>query len=191
MYLRFGKRALDLSLCLAGLAVLSPVMAMTAVLIRVLSGSPVLFRQIRPGRGGKPFSILKFRSMSAGRITPLGAWLRRLSLDELPQLLNVLRGDMSLVGPRPLLMDYLPRYNARQARRNEVLPGVTGWAQVNGRNALSWDKKFEFDVWYVEHASLLVDLRILAMTVVRVVRPKGIAAEGYDSMPDFMGSEEK
>jgi lipopolysaccharide/colanic/teichoic acid biosynthesis glycosyltransferase len=164
------------------------------LLIRLRLGSPVLFRQVRPGYGGRPFTILKFRTMidtlpgqdafstDAERLTPFGALLRRLSLDEFPELLNVLRGEMSLVGPRPLLMEYLPRYNAEQARRHDVLPGVTGWAQINGRNALSWDKKFELDVWYVDHIGLWLDLRILALTVLKVLRPEGIVA-----MDKFMG----
>lgn len=143
--------------------------------------------------------IFKFRTMidsapgeagRGGRIPPLGTWLRTASLDELPQLVNVLRGDMSLVGPRPLLMEYLDRYSAEQSRRHEVLPGVTGWAQVNGRNALSWEKKFALDVWYVDHVSFWLDLRILAMTAARLVLPKGITAAGHETMPDFMGSEE-
>lgn len=183
-----------------GLIVLSPVLAVTAVLVRMRLGPPVLFRQIRPGRGGKPFTLLKFKSMFAPapgkehldtdheRTPPFGVWLRSVSLDEIPQLLNVLRGDMSLVGPRPLKMVYLERYSAEQARRLDVLPGVTGWAQVNGRNALSWERKFELDVWYVDHLGLWLDLRILAKTVARVVRPSGVSATGHATMPDFMGS---
>jgi sugar transferase EpsL len=175
-------------------------MAVTAVLIRIRLGSPVLFRQVRPGRGAQPFTILKFRSMfpprpgtehldtDSERTPPLGLWLRRLSIDEFPQLINVLRGDMSLVGPRPLRLEYVERFNAEQARRLDVLPGVTGWAQVKGRNALTWEQKFELDVWYVDHMSFWVDLRILLMTVARVVRQSGVTAEGHSSMPSFTGS---
>lgn len=189
MYRSCLKRLLDAAVSLVALIALLPVLALVAASIRLRLGSPVFFRQVRPGLAGKPFTILKFRTMDEGeRIPPLGARLRRASLDELPQLVNVLRGDMSLVGPRPLRMEYLPRYSPEQARRHEVPPGVTGWAQVNGRNALSWEKKFELDVWYVDHVSFGLDLRILALTAARLVRPSGISAAGHETMPDFMGS---
>lgn len=198
MYRAFGKRALDFAASLAGLLVLSPVLLVLALLVRAKLGSPVLFRQVRPGFKGRPFTILKFRTMrdprpgedafatDAERLTPFGSFLREASLDELPELINILRGEMSLVGPRPLLMEYLPRYSPEQARRHDVRPGVTGWAQVNGRNAISWEKKFELDVWYVDHLSLGLDLRILAMTFGRVAAKEGIVSE-----TKFMGSERK
>lgn len=203
VYRRFGKRALDLALTLPGLVVATPVMAGVAVAIRLDMGSPVLFRHQRPGKDGRPFVLLKFRTMSDARdddgnplpdeqrLTKVGALVRRLSLDELPQLLNVLKGDMSLVGPRPLLMEYLERYSAEQARRHDVKPGITGWAQVNGRNALSWDEKFALDVHYVDHVSLTLDLKILAKTLAKVFRSEGISAAGHVTMPVFMGSNAK
>lgn len=201
MYARFLKRPFDALVSFCLLAALSPVMALTALAILFSMGRPVNFRQVRPGRGGRPFTIYKFRTMTVpekgapdsdeARLTPLGSFLRRASLDELPQLVNVLRGEMSLVGPRPLLMEYLPRYSPRQARRHEVRPGITGWAQVNGRNALSWEARFELDVWYVENVSLLTDLRVLALTAKRLVRPSGISAAGHATMPPFMGSKEQ
>jgi sugar transferase EpsL len=201
-YRLFGKRCLDIVLSLIGLLVLGPVMAVVAVLVRLRLGSPVLFRQLRPGRDAKPFKIMKFRSMfpprpgtehldtDSERTPKLGIWLRKLSLDEFPQLFNVLRGDMSLVGPRPLRMEYVARYSPRQRRRLEALPGVTGLAQVKGRNSLTWDEKFELDVHYVDHMSLWLDVRIIFLTVWRLVRPQGIAAEGHTSMPNFLGSGE-
>jgi lipopolysaccharide/colanic/teichoic acid biosynthesis glycosyltransferase len=161
----------------------------------------VLFRQERPGLGGRPFLVAKFRTMSNAsgadgtqlpddvRLTLLGRFLRATSIDELPQLWNVLRGELSLVGPRPLLMQYLPRYTPEQARRHDVLPGMTGWAQVNGRNAITWDEKFDLDVWYVDHWTLALDLKILAMTVVRVLNRSGISREGHVTTPEFMGSD--
>jgi lipopolysaccharide/colanic/teichoic acid biosynthesis glycosyltransferase len=176
------------------------VLAAVAVAIRVRMGSPVLFRQDRPGLQGRPFRLAKFRTMRAAagptgrplpdgeRLTALGRFLRASSLDELPQLWNVLAGDLSLVGPRPLLMQYLARYSPEQARRHEVRPGITGWAQVNGRNALSWEEKFALDVWYVDHWSLALDLRILALTALQVLRRSGISREGYATMPEFMGT---
>jgi len=178
----------------------APVMAGAAAAIWGSMGSPVFFRQERPGLGGKPFRLVKFRTMTAAsdpatqlqsdgqRLTGLGRFLRRTSIDELPQLWNVVRGEMSLVGPRPLLMQYLPRYSSEQARRHDVLPGITGWAQVHGRNALSWEEKFALDVWYVDHQSFWLDLNILATTVLRVIRPEGIASNGHATMPEFMGS---
>lgn len=193
------KRAIDIVGALAGLIILGPVMLMVAVLVRWNLGAPVLFRQARPGLNGYPFVMLKFRTMrdahdadgnplaDADRLTRVGRFLRATSIDELPELWNVLRGDMSLVGPRPLLMDYLPLYTAEQARRHEVRPGITGWAQVNGRNALSWDDKFALDVWYVDHQCITLDLKILMMTVAKVLRRDGIAAEGEVTMPRFTG----
>lgn len=195
------KRAMDIIGACLGLLVLGPVMLLLARRIRREMGAPVLFRQTRPGRGGKPFEMIKFRSMKdarspdgtplpdAERLTPFGIKLRNSSLDELPELLNVLRGEMSLVGPRPLLMEYLPLYSARQARRHEVRPGITGWAQINGRNALSWPEKFELDLWYVENRSLWLDLKIIARTVHKVLRRDGISAAGEATMPKFTGEE--
>ncbi len=194
------KRALDVVGAATGLIVLSPIMAAAAVAIRRDLGAPVLFRQTRPGFGGRPFELVKFRTMrletasergpaSDGmRLTPLGARLRSLSIDELPTLWNVLRGDMSLVGPRPLLMQYLDRYTPEQARRHEVLPGVTGWAQVHGRNAIGWEEKFALDVWYVDHRTVWLDLEILARTLLGVLRREGISAPGTATMPLFEGS---
>jgi sugar transferase EpsL len=201
MYRHAGKRALDLLTVAPALAVLSPVLAVVAFLVWTRHGTPVLFRQSRPGLGAEPFGILKFRTMvderdrhgellpDEERLTALGRFLRRTSLDELPELFNVLKGEMSLVGPRPLLTEYLGRYTEEQARRHEVKPGITGWAQVNGRNALSWEDKFEHDVWYVDHASLWFDLKILAMTVWQVVTGRGISAEGHATMPVFEGTK--
>ncbi len=197
------KRALDVGVAVAGLVLSAPLLGVLAAAIRVTMGRPVCFRQERPGRGGRPFRIVKFRTMrdtepgedpltsDAMRLTALGGWLRRTSLDELPTLWNVLSGDMSLVGPRPLLMRYLSRYSAEQARRHEVKPGLTGWAQVNGRNAISWEEKFQYDVWYVDHQSLLLDLRILARTALKVLKREGISAGDHATMPEFMGAEAK
>jgi len=194
------KRTLDIVASAAALAVLSPVLVGVALGVRWRLGSPVLFRQTRPGLHGRPFEMIKFRTMTdardasgrplpdAERLPPFGRFLRSTSLDELPELWNVLRGDMSLVGPRPLLMQYLPLYTPEQAQRHEVRPGVTGWAQVNGRNALSWEEKFALDVWYVENQSLGLDLRILAATVRQVLRRDGISAAGEVTMPAFTGS---
>lgn len=189
-----AKRLLDLTLALPGLVLLSPLLLLTALAVRLALGPGVLFRQERPGLHGKPFIILKFRTMRPGpeadaqRLTPLGRFLRSTSLDELPELWNVLRGDMSLVGPRPLLLQYLPRYSPEQARRHEVAPGITGWAQVNGRNALSWDERLALDVWYVDNRSLALDLRILARTIALVLRRQGINAQGQATMSEFLGS---
>ncbi len=194
------KRTFDLLVAAILTFVLLPVLAVVALLIRARMGAPVLFRQVRPGRHGIPFELLKFRTMAEAtdasgqpladglRLTPLGRTLRRLSLDELPQLVNVLRGDMSLVGPRPLLMEYLPLYSAEQARRHEVRPGITGWAQVNGRNDVEWDDRLRRDVWYVDHRSFLLDLRILAMTAGRVFSRRGVSKDGHETMPRFTGS---
>ena len=202
MYQRFGKRFLDLVLVMPALMILAPVLAVLGLLVRWRLGSPAFFRQRRPGFQGRSFTLLKFRTMTdardgegrllrdEGRLTRFGRFLRRTSLDELPELMNVLKGDMHLVGPRPLLVEYLERYTVEQARRHEVKPGITGWAQVNGRNALRWEGKFEFDVWYVDHVSLWLDLKILAMTVWQVVTGKGISAEGHATMPLFEGTEQ-
>ncbi|WP_456599846.1 sugar transferase [Blastococcus sp. SYSU DS0616] len=194
------KRAIDLVVAGVGLLIGAPVMAAIAVAVRRDVGSPVLFRQERPGRNGEPFELIKFRTMrslgdaggvanDAERLTSLGRWLRSTSLDELPTLWNVFRGGMSLVGPRPLLMEYLERYTPEQSRRHEVRPGVTGLAQVRGRNALSWDEKFAADIEYVDNLSPRMDARILAATVAAVLRRKGISAEGVATMPLFQGSQ--
>lgn len=199
LYCRGGKRAFDTVFAAAGLAVLSPVLLLVAAAVRLGMGRPVLFRQVRPGQGGRPFELLKFRTMrnaqdadgrplpDGERLTPFGKFLRRTSLDELPELWNVLCGDMSLVGPRPLLVDYLPLYSPEQARRHEVRPGITGLVQVSGRNALSWEEKFRLDVAYVDRCSLATDLRILALTAAAVVTGRGVAAEGSETMPRFRG----
>ena len=191
------KRLLDIVASAVALVVLSPLIAVVAVLVALKLGRPVLFVQERPGRNARPFTMYKFRTMTsatgpdgqllpdAERLTPFGRLLRSTSLDELPELWNILRGDMSLVGPRPLLMAYLPRYSPHQARRHEVRPGLTGWAQVNGRNATTWDERFELDVWYVDHQSMRLDLRILWRTVQAVVRRDGVSAEGHATMPEF------
>ena len=195
------KNLIDRSLAGIGLVILSPLMLVFAGLIRVRMGKPVLFRQLRIGHREKVFTFLKFRTMTdvrdqtgqlladEQRLTALGRFLRSSSLDELPQIWNVLKGDMSLVGPRPLLPEYLPRYTAFQRRRHEVRPGVTGWVQVNGRNSLTWEQKFELDVWYVDHRSLSLDARILWMTVLQVLRREGISQAGHATMPEFVGSE--
>ena len=193
------KRLFDIVACLAALILFTPVMLMVAWKIRNKLGAPVLFRQIRPGLDGKPFEMVKFRTMrdaidvdgnllpDVERMVPFGNFLRSSSLDELPELWNVLRGDMSLVGPRPLLMEYLPLYSPEQYRRHEVLPGVTGWAQINGRNALSWEEKFKLDVWYVDHRSFWLDLKILFLTIKKVLLRDGISAEGEATMTKFTG----
>ena len=197
------KRIFDL-LLIAFLAVpLMLALGVIALLVRWLLGSPVLFRQTRPGLHGKPFTIYKFRSMTddrdsdgnllpdEDRCPPFGRFLRSTSLDELPELWNVLKGEMSFVGPRPLMMQYLERYNAEQARRHDVLPGITGWAQINGRNAISWTDKFKLDVWYVDHQSLWLDIKILWLTAVKVLKRDGISAPGELTAPEFMGNEDK
>jgi lipopolysaccharide/colanic/teichoic acid biosynthesis glycosyltransferase/glycosyltransferase involved in cell wall biosynthesis len=194
------KRVFDVAVAAAALVILSPPILVTMAVLRCNLGSPVLFRQTRAGLGGEPFCLYKLRTMrdardengdllpDAERLTPVGRLVRRLSLDELPQLWNVLRGDMSLVGPRPLFMAYLERYTQEQARRHEAKPGMTGWAQVNGRNAISWEQKLALDVWYVNNRSLALDLRILALTAVQVLQPRGISAPGHDTMPEFRGT---
>lgn len=194
------KRLIDLMLSIILLLVLFFPLLITCALIRFNLGSPVFFAQRRPGLLGKPFGLVKFRTMTndvddrgsllpdAQRLTRFGKFLRSLSIDELPELWNVIRGDMSLVGPRPLLMEYIPLYTAQQARRHEVRPGITGWAQVNGRNSLSWEEKFALDVWYVDNQSLLLDFRILWLTVLKVLIREGISADGDATMPRFIGS---
>ena len=193
------KRFFDLLLASIAVVMLLPVMLLISLLVRVFLGSPVIFSQVRPGLNGQPFRMVKFRTMldavdaqgnplpDAQRMTRLGGFLRSASLDELPELWNVLKGDMSLVGPRPLLMEYLPLYSAEQSRRHDVRPGMTGWAQVNGRNALSWDEKFRLDVWYVDNRSLWLDIRILFMTIKKVVVRDGISAQGEVTMSKFTG----
>ena len=196
---RVIKRGVDVAASAAGLIVLSPVMGATALAVRLSMGKPVLFRQERPGQDGEPFNILKFRTMhhvnpakgfvdDASRLTEVGKFLRSTSLDELPELFNVLRGDMSLVGPRPLRMKYLERYSPRQARRHEVPPGITGLAQVSGRNGITWEERFEYDVQYVDNWSLLLDAKILLDTILVVLRREGISEEGQATMTEFTGS---
>ncbi len=194
------KRVFDVFISGLALVLLSPLLITLALLVKLRLGSPVLFRQLRPGFRGEPFVIYKFRTMldakdengkflpDAQRLTAFGNFLRGSSLDELPELFNVLKGDMSLVGPRPLIMEYLERYTPEQARRHEAKPGITGWAQINGRNAISWDEKFALDVYYVDKQSFWFDLKILWLTLVKVLRREGISAEGHATMPEFMGS---
>lgn len=195
------KRLLDVTLALILLILLSPIFLLVSILIWVSMGRPVLFRQQRPGMGGQPFMLLKFRTMtfeqdSSGefhsdsvRITLLGKYLRRFSLDELPQLINVLRGEMSFIGPRPLLMEYLPLYSPEQSRRHDVLPGITGWAQVNGRNASSWKQRFEHDLWYVDHISPVLDIKIVGLTIRRIFSGSGVNADNDVTMTKFTGRD--
>jgi sugar transferase EpsL len=199
-YRSIGKRTLDLVVTIPLLVLASPLLALVALLVRMRLGRPVLFRQQRPGLNGRPFALLKFRTMNdnrddrgellpdAERLTPLGRTLRSTSLDELPELLNVLGGQMSLVGPRPLLMHYLDRYTREQIRRHDVKPGITGWAQVNGRNELTWEEKFAFDVWYVDHLSLSLDLKIVWLTVWRILTRQGLNEPGQATAQEFRGS---
>jgi len=194
-----AKRFFDLALSVILLVALSPAMILTACLIRWKIGSPVLFRQTRPGLNGEPFTLYKFRTMTderdeAGnllsdekRLTKTGRLIRKTSLDELPQLINVIKGDLSLVGPRPLLMEYIPLYTKRQWRRHEVKPGITGWAQINGRNKVTWEEKFELDVWYVDHRSFLLDLKILLLTVVKVLKSEGVSQDRHVTAEKFTG----
>jgi sugar transferase EpsL len=194
------KRLFDLTLSIPGLILISPLILVVAALVRIQHGAPILFSQVRPGYQGKLFTLRKFRTMTDARdpqgnllpdeerLTALGRFLRASSLDELPELINVLKGEMSLVGPRPLLVQYLARYSAEQARRHQVLPGMTGWAQVNGRNAITWEDKFNLDVWYVDHCSLSLDLKILGLTLLKVIRREGISQPGHATAEEFMGS---
>jgi len=196
-----SKRMFDLVLTVPGMILMGPLLLIVAGLSWLLQGRPILFRQVRPGYRAAPFTLYKFRTMTEGgtqegdsrsdaeRLTPFGRFLRSFSLDELPELFNVLRGEMSLVGPRPLLMQYLERYSPEQARRHEVLPGLTGWTQVNGRNAISWEQKFRFDVWYVDNWSLGLDLRILLLTIWKVLRREGISQPGQATAEEFKGSD--
>jgi lipopolysaccharide/colanic/teichoic acid biosynthesis glycosyltransferase len=196
-----GKRLFDLALTIPGLVVISPFLGIIALALRISQGSPVFYRQTRPGYKGQLFTNLKFRTMrdskgpdghflpDSQRLTPFGRFLRSTSLDELPELFNVLRGEMSLVGPRPLLTAYLERYSPEQARRHDTLPGMTGWAQVNGRNALAWEDKFRLDVWYVDHRSLWLDVKIMALTVWKVFRREGITPAGQENVQEFMGTK--
>jgi len=193
------KRIADIVLSTTALAIGMPVLMIVAIVVRVFIGKPVLFRQMRPGQNARPFEMVKFRTMTDARddngdllpdiqrLTRVGRFLRASSLDELPELWNVLKGEMSFVGPRPLLMEYLPLYDAFQMRRHEVPPGITGWAQVNGRNALSWDEKFAYDIWYIDHRSVWLDIWIMLLTVWRIVLPKGIRAKGEATMGRFTG----
>ncbi|GLS00198.1 sugar transferase [Brevundimonas denitrificans] len=193
------KRAFDIVISASALLILAPALGVVWLMVRRMMGPPALFRQVRPGLNGRPFEMIKFRTMrdatdsdgaplpDAERLTPFGRWLRATSLDELPELWNVLRGDMSLVGPRPLLMEYLPLYSPGQARRHEVRPGVTGWAQINGRNAVSWTRKFELDVWYVDRQNLWLDVKIIVMTLARILKRDGISAPGSATADRFEG----
>lgn len=196
-----AKRVFDIFISLVALILLTPILIVVAQFIKKKLGSPILFRQIRPGKNGEPFEMIKFRTMrdaldadgnplpDSERMTPFGSFLRSSSLDELPGLWNVLKGDMSLVGPRPLLMEYLPLYTPEQYRRHEVRPGVTGWAQINGRNALSWEDKFKLDIWYVENKSFFLDMKIILFTVKKVIFKEDVSAEGHVTMPHFRGRE--
>ena len=199
MFYKVTKRLFDFLVAGTGIIVLSPFLLLLTLMVRIYLGSPVLFRQYRPGLHGKPFRLLKFRTMTdtrnteghllpdAERLTAFGRFLRHTSLDELPGLFNVLKGDLSLVGPRPLLMQYLDRYTPKQMRRHNVSPGITGWAQVQGRNAISWDQKFTLDIWYVDNHSWWLDIKILTLTVMKMFRQEGISHSGHVSMPEFFG----
>lgn len=199
LYARYLKRPMDCGIALVALAVTSPILLITMLLLGIANKGSVFFRQERPGRGGKIFRIIKFKTMNdrrdangellpdAQRMTRTGRFIRSTSIDELPQLINVLKGDMSLIGPRPLLVQYLPLYTPEQARRHEVRPGITGWAQVNGRNAISWGKKFELDVWYVDHISLATDMKVIFKTISCVIGHKGISQQGEATMRAFDG----
>ena len=200
MPFKLRKRIVDLTLSIFALFSLTPLVLIIAVLVRMRVGSPVFFRQERPGLHGRPFTIYKFRTMKdeqdkngkllpdGDRLTPLGQFLRKTSMDELPELFNVIKGDMSIIGPRPLLMQYLDRYTHEQARRHEVKPGITGWAQVNGRNAITWEDKFKLDVWYVDNQSLWLDLKIIGLTVWKILKGEGINQPGQTTMQEFIGS---
>ncbi len=201
-FVPLSKRILDVVLSILAILILSPLFLLVTILVMINFGTPIIFRQQRPGHNGKPFWVYKFRTMTnahddqdnllpdSQRITRTGKFLRSYSLDELPELFNILRGEMSLVGPRPLLMQYLERYSPEQARRHDVLPGITGWAQINGRNALTWKEKFTLDVWYVDHWSLWLDIKILLLTVVKVIRREGINQPGQVTTEEFMGNHD-
>jgi len=201
IYRKGVKRGMDVLVSVAGLIVLSPLLLLVSLLLAVHLGGTPFFVQERAGRAGLVFRMIKFRTMKSlfnsngnplpdeERLTGSGKWLRKLSLDELPQLINVLKGDMSLVGPRPLLMEYLPLYNEKQQRRHLARPGITGWAQVNGRNALNWEEKFDLDIWYIDHWSLILDLKILGLTLIKVLKREGISQEGRATMDKFRGSK--
>ncbi len=198
-----SKRIFDLVLTIPGLFLISPILFFVAILVRIVHGKPIFFTQVRPGFRGELFTVYKFRTMTdqrdengelltdEQRLTTLGRFLRTTSLDELPELFNVLRGEMSLVGPRPLLIQYLDRYSPEQARRHDVLPGITGWAQVNGRNALTWGDKFRLDVWYVDNWSLWLDIKILALTLWKVIKREGISQPGHATAEEFMGDQDR
>lgn len=200
-YEKYIKRLLDVVLSALALVVLSPVLLIVAILVRVKLGSPVIFKQPRPGKDEKIFNLYKFRTMTdardtdrkllpdEARLTAFGKWLRSTSLDELPELWCILKGDMSIVGPRPLLVKYLPLYNDQQRRRHDVRPGLTGWAQINGRNALSWEEKFQYDVWYVDHVSFLTDLKAVGWIVLKVINREGICGETSETMEEFTGTK--
>ncbi len=201
MYKAYFKRILDFSIALLGLLILSPLLLFVIIGLTIANNGKPFFFQLRPGKDGKIFKIVKFKTMNdkkdnkgnllpdAKRLTKIGSFVRKTSLDELPQLFNVLKGEMSLIGPRPLMVAYLPLYSKTQARRHEVKPGITGWAQVNGRNSISWDKKFDYDVWYVDHLSFLTDVRIILLTFKKIFKTSNIAAEGHVTMPPFSGSQ--
>ena len=196
------KHIFDLAIAVPSVIILSPLLVLIGFMVRMRIGAPVLFRQVRPGKNGKPFTNYKFRTMTdeldgdgnllpdGERLTRLGRFLRKTSMDELPELFNVLKEDMSIVGPRPLLMQYLDRYTPEQARRHEVKPGITGWAQVNGRNAITWEEKFKLDVWYVDHLSLWLDLKIIALTILNILKREGISQPGQPTMEEFLGNYE-
>lgn len=200
---KYLKRFFDIISSMLAIIVLAVPMILLAILVRIKLGGPVIFKQDRPGKDGRIFTLMKFRTMTNQcdengdllpdevRLTKFGAFLRSTSLDELPELFNILKGDMSVIGPRPLLVQYLPRYNEHQARRHNVKPGLSGWAQVNGRNAISWEQKFDYDVEYVENISLMLDIKILFMTIINVIKKDGISSENSATMEEFMGSEEK
>lgn len=199
MYNKYFKQVIDIVFVLFGVVIVLPIILLLALFVRVFLGKPILFKQLRPGLHGKPFVMYKFRTMKdlfndkgnplpdEQRLTKFGNFLRKFSLDELPELFNVLKGDMSLVGPRPLLMEYLPKYSAEQMRRHEVKPGITGWGQINGRNGLKWEDKFKLDVWYVDNQSFLLDLKILLLTVIKVLKREGISQVGHVTMEKFNG----
>jgi len=199
MTFQLRKRLLDLTVAVFSVIILSPLLALIGILVRIKIGSPVLFRQLRPGLRGRPFILYKFRTMTderdedgnllpdGERLTRLGRFLRKTSMDELPELFNVIKGDMSIVGPRPLLMQYLDRYTPEQVRRHEMKPGITGWAQVNGRNAISWEDKFKLDVWYVDNRSLWLDVKIVLMTMWKILKREGITQKGEATMEEFKG----